>query len=133
MSSQLVTDELWNEIAPLLPMEVPRPKGGRPRVHDRKCLTGILFVLKSGIAWNDLPVEFGCGSGWTCWRRLALWTSLGIWSELHRRLLNALGRLGEIDWSRAVVDSASMRAVFGGSTPAPTPPIEPNEAVNAIS
>ena len=133
MSSHLVTDVLWNEIAPLLPMEVPKPKGGRPRVSDRKCLTGILFVLKSGIPWNDLPAEFGCGSGWTCWRRLALWTVLGIWPELHRRLLNALGRQEQIDWSRAVVDSASFRAVFGGSTRAQTPRIEPSEAVNAIS
>ena len=133
MSSILVTDALWDEIAPLLPMEVPRPKGGRPRVVDRKCLAGILFVLKSGIPWNDLPAEFGCGSGWTCWRRLERWTALGIWGELHRRLLNALGRLGEIDWSRAVVDSASVRAVFGGSTRARTQPIEPSEAVNAIS
>lgn len=132
MSSILVSDELWTEIAPLLPMEVPKPKGGRPRVPDRKCLAGILFVLRSGIPWNDLPAEFGCGSGWTCWRRLALWTALGIWPELHHRLLNALGRLGEIDWSRTVVDSASIRAVFGGSTRAQTPPIEPSEAVNAM-
>jgi transposase len=132
MSSQLVTDELWNEVAPLLPVKGPKPKGGRPPVHDRKCLAGILFVLKSGIPWNDLPAEFGCGSGWTCWRRLALWTMLGIWPELHRRLLNRLGRLDEIDWSRAVVDSASMRAVFGGSTQAQTPLTEPSEAANAI-
>ena len=133
MSSILVTDELWNEIAPLLPMEVPRPNGGRPRIPDRKCLMGILFVLKSGIPWNDLPGEFGCGSGWTCWRRLALWSALGIWPELHRRLLNALGRLGAIDWSRAVVDSASIRAVFGGSIRDQTQPIEPSGAVSAIS
>lgn len=133
MSSNLVTDELWEQIEPLLPLEQDKPKGGRPRIPDRRCLAGIIFVLKTGIPWNLLPVEFGCGSGWTCWRRLALWTILGLWPALHQKLLNALGKLGQIDWSRAVVDSASMRAVFGGPTPDRTPRIEPNRAASATS
>ena len=133
MSSNLVTDELWEHIEPLLPPEPDKSKGGRPRVPDRRCLTGIVFVLKTGIPWNLLPAEFGCGSGWTCWRRLAYWTVLGIWPALHQALLNALGRAGEIDWSRAVVDSASMRAVFGGSIPGRTPRIEARQAASATS
>ena len=120
MSSGLIPDELWREIAPLLPEEPAKPKGGRPRVSDRDCLAGIIFVLKSGIPWAMLPAQFGVGSGVTCWRRLAQWTALGIWDQVHHRLLNALGRLGAINWSRAVVDSASFRAVFGGPIPAPT-------------
>lgn len=133
MSAELVSDELWEQVMPLLPPELPKLKGGRPRVPDRRCLTGIVFVLKTGIPWNLLPAEFGCGSGWTCWRRLALWTILGVWPALHRHLLNALGKLGEIDWSRAVVDSASMRAVFGGTTQGRTPRTERNPAASAMS
>ncbi len=49
MSKPLVSDELWHRIGPLLPAEPPKPEGGRPRIPDRACLTGIVFVLKSGI------------------------------------------------------------------------------------
>jgi transposase len=77
MARQWVTDELWNEIASLLPAEPPKPKGGRPRVPDRNCLVGIAFVLRTGCAWNDLPAELGCGDGSTCWRRLRQWTEGG--------------------------------------------------------
>src|SRR5687768_9764394 len=73
MSTPLVSDELWAIVAPLLPPEPPKPKGGRPRVSDRAALTGIVFVLKSGIPWEMLPQEMGCGSGVTCWRRLREW------------------------------------------------------------
>ena len=66
MAKELLPDALWARIAP----EPPKPKGGRPRVSDRAALTGILFVLKTGIPWEYLPAEMGCGSGMTCWRRL---------------------------------------------------------------
>lgn len=131
--ASLVNDELWEEVAPLFPPVKPKPKGGRPPVPDRSCLAGIVFVLRSGIPWSLLPPEFGCGDGVTCWRRLRDWTRAGVWSALHEKLLNRLGRSGEIDWSRAVVDSASVRAVFGGPTPAQTPPIEPKQAASGIS
>ena len=94
-----MSDELWEIIEPLLPPEPPKPKGGRPRVEDRAALTGIVFVLKSGIPWEMLPKGMGCGSGLTCWRRLRDWQEAGVWEELHRVLLNRLGesllRLGE--------------------------------------
>ena len=118
MTFSLVPDELWDEIAPLLPAERPKPKGGRPRIPDRACLKGIIFVLRSGMAWNLLPAEFGCGSGVSCWRRLRDWTQSGVWDKLKCRILNKLGNRGKIDWSRAIVDSASFRAVFGGLTQA---------------
>ena len=64
--AELVSDELWRQIEPLLPPLPPRsPKGGRPRVEHRPALTGIVFVLKTGIPWQDLPTEMGCGSGST--------------------------------------------------------------------
>jgi transposase len=123
MARPLVTDELWEQIEPLLPQRKRRPRrrGGRPPVPDRKCLEGIVFVLRSGIPWQMLPTEMGCGSGSTCWRRLKAWTDAGVWRKLHHRLLDLLGKDGNIDLSRAVIDSASVRALFGGAIPAPTP------------
>jgi transposase len=114
MAKKLVTDELWEVIEPLLPEEPPKPKGGRPRVDDRAALTGILFVLKSGIPWEMLPQEMGCGSGMTCWRRLKEWHEAGVWEELHRILLDRLGKADEIDRERASLDSASVHPPPGG-------------------
>jgi len=133
MAFSLVPEELWVEVEPLLPAEPPKPKGGRPRVPDRACLTGIVFVLHSGMSWNMVPQELGCGSGVTCWRRLRDWTAAGVWPAVHQRLLDTLNRLGAIDWSRAVIDSSSVRAVFGGTTPARTPRTERKTAASAIS
>ena len=117
----LVSDELWAVVAPLLPPEPPKPKGGRPRVPDRAALTGVIFVLKSGIPWEMLPQELGCGSGVTCWRRLRDWQAAGAWDRLHRELLDRLGTAGQIDWSRTSVDSASIPAKGGGDGVGPNP------------
>jgi transposase len=114
MAKPLVPNELWELLAPLLPHEPSRLRGGRPRVPNRAALTGILFVLKSGIPWEMLPQEMGCGSGMTCWRRLRDWHHTGVWQQLHALLLAQLHAADEIDWSRAVVDSRSLRAVGGG-------------------
>ena len=92
MARPLVPDALWAELEPLLPPRRPRPKGGRPPLSDRAVLTGILFVLKSGIPWEMLPKEMGCGCGMTCWRRLRDWQTAGVWARLHRVLLDRLGR-----------------------------------------
>lgn len=91
MAAPLVPDALWAIIEPLIPPEPPKPKGGRPRLDDRAALTGILFVLRTGIPWELLPVEMGCGSGMTCWRRLHEWHQAGVWERLHRVLLDRLG------------------------------------------
>jgi transposase len=114
MAVELVSEDLWNLIEPLLPVPRPKPKGGRPRVPDRACLRGIMFVLRGGIPWEMLPKELGCGSGMTCWRRLRDWQQAGVWDLIHFALLDWLSRYSKIDWSRAVVDSCSIRAVFGG-------------------
>ena len=130
MPKPLVSDELWKLIEPLLPPEPLKPKGGRPRLADRAALTGILFVLRSGIPWEMLPQEMGCGSGMTCWRRLHEWQAAGVWEKLHRLLLDRLREADQIDWSRAVVDSSSVRAVLGGRKRAPIPRIGREKAAN---
>lgn len=111
---KLVTDELWAEIEPLLPKHKASLKGGRPRLDDRAALTGIIFVLRSGIPWEMLPQEMGCGSGMTCWRRLDEWNRAGVWKRLQQVLLSKLaqgqGIRGNLDWSRVSVDSASIAA-----------------------
>jgi transposase len=117
MAKELVSDELWEVIEPLLPPEAPKPQGGRPRVEDRAALSGIIFVLKSGIPWEMLPQEMGCGSGVTCWRRLREWQEAGLWERLHLVLLDRLGQADQIEWERACLDSASIPAKRGAQKP----------------
>lgn len=124
MAKPLLSDELWGRIEPLLPVREPQVTG-RPRVPDRAALTGILFVLKTGIPWEYLPQEMGCGSGMTCWRRLQEWNDAGVWRRLHHVLLDELQDAGEIDWSRAVVDSSHVRAKGGANKQAPHQSIAP--------
>ena len=118
MAAPLVSDDLWAAIRPLLPPEPPKPRGGRPRVPDRVALTGILFVLRTGIQWRDVPSEMGC-SGKTCWRLVA-WHAAGVWAALHRALLERLRQADRLDWGRASLDSASVRATRGARRPGPT-------------
>jgi transposase len=113
MAAPLVPDELWAIVEPLLPPERSKPKGGRPRTPDRACLTGIIFVLKSGIQWEMLPREMNCGSGMTCWRRLRDWTHAGVWLKLQHELLNRLQGAEQIDWSRAAMDASTVPAKRG--------------------
>ena len=120
MAKPLVSDDLWAIVGPLLPPPRPRPKGGRPPIENRAALTGILFVLKSGIPWELLPAEMGCGSGMSCWRRLHDWQKTGVWDRLHGELLNRLGEADKIDWSRASLDSAAIAAKRGARRPGRT-------------
>ena len=117
----LVSDELWEAIAPLLPQHPPSPKGGRPRCPDRDCLNGILFVLREGLRWQSLPLALGWGSGSTCWRRFEEWTAAGVWEAAHVRLVTALSEQGLLNLERVVVDSCSLRAVRGGDHTGPNP------------
>ena len=105
-----------------------RRKPGRPRVPDRAALTGIIFVLKTGLPWEYLPQEMGCGSGMTCWRRLRDWQAAGVWAKLHHALLDRLGKANAIDWGRCALDSASVPAKRGASSRARTRPIAAGRA-----
>lgn len=131
MARKLVDDKLWEIIQPLLP--VPRRRKhhpGRKRLDDRQVLTGILFVLQSGIAWEMLPQEMGCGSGMTCWRHLRAWQKAGVWKRLHQVLLAKLRGAEKIDFSRVIPDSASVRAVHGGKKLDRTQPIAVRQAAS---
>ena len=117
MGHKEVSAALWKKLKPLVPEPAPRsPKGGRPRVDDQQALNGILFVLRTGIAWEDLPQELGWGSGMTCWRRLRDWQAAGVWHRLHMALLAELRGAGQLDFSRACVDGASVSSPRGAST-----------------
>jgi transposase len=110
----IVGDELWALVEPLLPNKERRFRyPGRRRLPDRQCLSGILYVLHTGIPWQDLPPELGFGSGVTCWRRLEEWQQAGVWERLHRLLLTKLRAADAIDFSRAIVDSSQVQAKKG--------------------
>jgi transposase len=128
----LIDDALWARIEPLLP-KPPRKRFktmGRPRVPDRAALTGILFVLRTGMPWQLLPLEMGCGSGSTCWRRLVRWQRAGVWKRLHAALLAELRQRGQLDLARAIVDSSSVRALRGGKKLDRTQPIAARKGRN---
>ena len=135
MAKALLDDRLWKVIEPLLPAPKPRRfrYPGRKPVSNRPALTGILFVLISGIPWEDLPQEMGCGSGMTCWRRLRDWQAAGVWQQIHETLLAQLQAADQLDWSRAVVDSSPVRALHGGKKQDPIRPIKPKPGANTMS
>jgi transposase len=132
MAKPIVSDELWQNIEPLLPPEPEKPKGGRPRLSNRAALAGILFVLQTGIPWEMLPAEMGCGSGMTCWRRLRDWQEAGVWDRLHQKLLEKLAGAEQLDWSRASLDAGMVPAPGGAKRPARTQRIAANRARSAI-
>lgn len=129
MSTQLLSDELWSEIEPLFPVYEPSPKGGRPPVDSRTVLTCILFVLKTGIAWDDLPLELGCSEK-TCRRRLREWTEAGLWTKIFHRLLAKLRAAGRLDLAEVLVDGGLVKAPLGGQKQART---QRTEAAAAVS
>lgn len=119
----LVTDQLWERVQPLLPPSPVRRFRfpGRKPLDYRKILTGILFVLKNGIAWDQLPAELGCGCGKTCRHYLRLWHAAGVWQKLHQLLLAELRGADQIDWERALLDASFVKAPEGGEKTGPNP------------
>lgn len=128
-----ISAALFMKVKPLLPTFEPSAKGGRPRVSDEQALNGILFVLRTGIPWEDLPQELGFGSGMTCWRRLRDWQAAGVWHELHLKLLNELRKSEQLDFSRFSMDGASAPSPRGARTQAPTRRIGASSAASATS
>jgi transposase len=121
MARELVDDALWEIVKPLLPASPPRKTpAGRKRLDERRIFTGILFILQSGLPWEMLPKEMGCGSGMTCWRRARDWQQAGVWDKLHRILLAKLRGANRLDFSRVIADSSSVRAIHGGKKLGPT-------------
>ena len=106
-----LSDEQWDLIAGFFPKYLPNPCGGRPPCSPRRCLEGILWLLRSGARWQDLPKEFPSPS--TCWRRLQEWSLSGLFAEIWSALLQVLDDLGEIDWEEALADGTFARAKGG--------------------
>lgn len=122
MARPLVTDALWERIEPLLPPPKRRRRRfpGRKPADRRKVLAGIIFVLRTGIPWEEVPAEMGV-CGMTCWNYLRAWQAAGVWQRLHEVLLAELEGAGKIDWERAAIDSTQARALGGGDNTGPNP------------
>jgi transposase len=133
LADELVPDELWALVAPLLPAPPRPPYGGRHRtISDRACFAAIVFMTRTSTPWRLLPArELGCGSPATCWRRLTEWAAAGVFDQLHLVVLDRLGERGQVDWSRASVDSMSVRARRGGTTWAQIPSIVASPAASS--
>jgi transposase len=125
LADDLVPDQLWALVEPLLPVPPRPPYGGRRRtISDWACLAAIVYMARTSIPWRLLPAgELGCGSPATCWRRLTAWANAGVFEQLHLQVLDRLGERGQLDWSRAAVDTMSVRAKRGGTTWAQIPSI----------
>ena len=108
---QLLTDEQWAKIAPLLPPEKPGSKGGRPSAPNREVLEGILWILRSGARWQDLPQKYPSPS--TCWRRLRRWEEQELWLKIWRIFLSQLDAEGALDWKEAFIDASFAPAKKG--------------------
>nr|WP_184138452.1 IS5 family transposase [Deinococcus humi] len=114
MVERWVPDGLWTLIFPMIPEPPPRPKGGRPHLHPRRVLAGILYILRWGLPWRQLPTALGFGSGITCERAFHRWQAQGLWSSLFQQVLNHAAAAGQLDWSRAALDGCSLPAPRGG-------------------
>jgi transposase len=120
MTQDLVSDVLWGIVEPLLPKVDRRFRyPGRKRVDDRVALQGILFVLKTGIPWEDFPKERGC-SGMTLWRRLKEWQEAGVWDKLDRILRRKPRNTDLVDWARSITGGRSVPAAQEALEPAAT-------------
>ena len=135
MAKPLVSDELWQRIEPLLPQPKPRRFRfpGRKPLDYRKVLTGIIFVLKTGIPWEELPQEMGCGCGMTCLNYLNAWQRAGVWEKLHQILLAELEQADKLDWSRARSIVPRPEPWGAAIRPAPIRRIEANPGPSTMS
>lgn len=113
-TKRLITDEQWERIGPHLPIHSQSPKGGRPRSDDRECLEGLLWLLRTGARWRDIPIDLPSGS--TCWRRLQEWAGEGVLEEIQALLVEELDELGRVDFEELLADATFIRAKKGGRT-----------------
>jgi transposase len=110
-TKRVVTDEQWERIAPHLPVHAPSPQGGRPRADDRDCLEGLLWLLRTGACWQDIPIDLPSGS--TCWRRLQEWAGEGVLQDIQAILVGELDDLGQVDFGELLADATFIRAKKG--------------------
>jgi transposase len=113
-TKRVLTDGHWERIAPHLPAHPPSPKGGRPRADDRECLEGLLWLLRTGARWQDIPVDLPSGS--TCWRRLQEWAGEGILEDIQAVLVGELAERGKVDLDELLADATFIRAKKGATT-----------------
>jgi transposase len=111
MAWRAVTDKQWEKIRPHLPQRKPGAKGGRPRVDDRRCFEGILWILWTGAQWSELPRQYGSPS--TCWRRLREWEQSGTLLELWRAFLAQLNDRQKVRWDECFADGSFAPAKKG--------------------
>jgi transposase len=124
-TSPQLTDEQWSLISDLFPVPKPDPRGGRPRADSRQCLEGILWVLRTGARWKDLPRSFPSYA--TCWRRFAQWSLSGVWDQAWQRLIQQLDERGQIDWKEGFADGTFAAAKKGAIA------LVPPKAAKALS
>ncbi len=133
LSKRLVPDELWGLVEPLLPAFALHPQGGGTAPADERAVfAAVVFVLTSGCAWRLLPPSFDVTVP-TAHRRFTAWTEAGLWRRLHRAVLDELGGQGLIDWSRAVIDAASVRARGSLTGPSPVDRGKPGSKIHVLS
>jgi transposase len=124
VADELVSDVLWAKVEPLLPARARRSRNpGRLPLDDRRALAGIVYVLKTGVSWREVPREVAGCSGVTCWRRLRDWSEAGVWPALHRVLLDESRGEGPLELDAMMVDASRVRALKGGPRRAPRPSI----------
>lgn len=126
-----IPDELWERVAAWIPKRRRSPKGGRPPISDRTAMSGILYRLRTGCQWDAIPSEFGSRS--TCYRRFVEWTKAGVFQMMYVEMLLYYDQERGIDWSWCSLDSATIKAPKGGTSPVPIPPIAASSAANATS
>ena len=124
-NTRFINDDRWKLIDPLLPKPKINPKGGRPSIDNREVLEGIIWVLRTGARWQDLPDRYPSAS--SCWRRLRLWEEQGVWLDVWRKFLSMLDEKGALDWQEAFIDGSFAPAKKGGPLLA-----LPNGAIEAI-
>jgi len=117
MAKPILTDEQWNKIELLLPQPKRRSKRrtrGRPPKGNRQVLEGILWILKTGARWRDLPKDFGVSAS-VCWKRLRLWEEQGVWLRLWRAFLCELDQQAKLDWQETFLDGSFASAKKGAT------------------
>jgi len=91
-----IPDALWEKIEPLLPPELPRPRGGRPRMDNRKAMEAILYILHTGCKWKAIPRSMGAGS--TVQRRFQEWRKAGLFQRMWRAGILTYDEMRSLVW-----------------------------------